>query len=83
MVKATRQRQASTPRITGIDGLTLASLRRRPSQQRGVQRVIDVLDAFERLLQRKRCEQITMDDLSRTAGIQIGSLYHFFPNLMK
>ena len=68
-------------RYTDVDQLTLASLRRRPSQQRGSQRVVDVLDAFERLLQRKRCEQITMDDLSRTAGIQIGSLYHFFPDM--
>lgn len=81
MGKAKRQRSANTPRITGIDRLTLASLRRRPSQQRGVQRIVDVLDAFERLLQRKRCEEITMDDLSRTAGIQIGSLYHFFPDI--
>lgn len=81
MAKETRPQQPTDPRVTGIDRLTLASLRRRPSQQRGVQRVIDVLDAFEQLLQRKRCEEITMDDLSRTAGIQIGSLYHFFPDM--
>jgi AcrR family transcriptional regulator len=61
--------------------LALASLRRRPSQRRGVQRVRDVLDAFERLLVHKRCDEITMDDLSRTARIQIGSLYHFFPDI--
>jgi len=79
-------KKKTTPRLrptryTDVDQLTLASLRRRPSQQRGAQRVVDVLDAFERLLQSKRCEQITMDDLSRTAGIQIGSLYHFFPDM--
>jgi AcrR family transcriptional regulator len=78
--KKTTQRPPPT-RYTEVDKLTLASLRRRPSQQRGSQRVRDVLDAFERLLRQKRCEQITMDDLSRTAGIQIGSLYHFFPDI--
>ncbi len=76
-----RKKTKPPPRYTDVDQLTLASLRRRPSQQRGSQRVVDVLDAFERLLQRKRCEQITMDDLSRTAGIRIGSLYHFFPDM--
>ena len=69
------------PHYTPVEQLTLASLRRRPSQRRGEQRITDVLDAFERLLQDKRCEQITMEDLSRTAGIQIGSLYHFFPDM--
>lgn len=78
--KKTSSRRPPT-RGTDVDQLTLASLRRRPSQQRGSQRVVDVLDAFERLLRDKRCEQITMDDLSRTADIQIGSLYHFFPDM--
>lgn len=68
-------------RPTDLEQLALSSLRRRPSQQRGVQRVVDVLDAFERLLAQKRFEDITMDDLSRAARIQIGSLYHFFPDI--
>lgn len=81
-----RRRQSAgvatrSPRRTDVERLGLASLRRRPSQQRGVQRVTDVLDAFELLLSRKRCEEITMDDLSRTAAIRIGSLYHFFPDM--
>lgn len=81
MPKNKAKLRALQTRDTDVGQLTLASLRRRPSQQRGSQRVVDVLDAFERLLQRKRCEQITMDDLSRTAEIQIGSLYHFFPDM--
>jgi AcrR family transcriptional regulator len=81
MPKTTRPKQQRLVRPTDVDQLSLASLRRRPSQRRGAQRVIDVLDAFEQLLVRKRCEEITMEDLSRTAGIQIGSLYHFFPDI--
>lgn len=80
-----RDRKKPSPskarRSTDVESLTLSSLRRRPSQRRGAQRVTDVLDAFEHLLARKRCEEITMDDLSRTADIQIGSLYHFFPDM--
>jgi len=40
-----------------------------------------VLDAFEDLLASRRFEDITMDDLSRKADIQVGSLYHFFPDM--
>lgn len=74
-------RSPRSPRSTDIDQLTLPGLRRRPSQRRGVRRVTDVLDAFEDLLASRRFEDITMDDLSRTAGIQVGSLYHFFPDM--
>lgn len=81
MARENASRRSREPRPTDIEQLSLASLRRRPSQRRGAQRVTDVLDAFERLLVKKRFEGITMDDLSRTAGIQIGSLYHFFPDM--
>lgn len=81
MASEHRPRRKRTPRSTDIETLALPSLRRRPSQRRGVQRVTDVLDAFEKLLVQKRFEDITMDDLSRTADIQIGSLYHFFPDI--
>lgn len=60
--------------------LEFAALRRRPTQARGVQRVIDVIDACEKLLQRRRIEDLTMEDIARAARIQIGSLYHFFPD---
>lgn len=76
-----RKKKTPRKRSTDIGTLSLAALRRRPAQQRGVQRVKDVLDAFEKLLREKRFEDITMDDLSRTADIQIGSLYHFFPDM--
>lgn len=81
MAREDASEAARAPRPTDIEQLSLASLRRRPSQRRGAQRVTDVLDAFERLLLKKRFEDITMDDISRTAGIQIGSLYHFFPDM--
>ena len=49
-------------------------------QARGRQRVTDVLDAFELLLGESRFEDITMEEVATTAKIQIGSLYHFFPD---
>lgn len=60
--------------------LAYAALRRRPTQARGVQRVIDVLDACERLLKRRRIEDLTVEDIAQAARIQVGSLYHFFPD---
>ncbi|MFM7274459.1 MAG: TetR/AcrR family transcriptional regulator [Gammaproteobacteria bacterium] len=81
MVSRPRTRRGRPARSTDIEQLALSALRRRPSQQRGAERVRDVIDAFEMLLAKKRFEDITMDDLSRTAGIQIGSLYHFFPDM--
>ena len=43
-----------------------------------MQRVTDILNAFELLLVNSRFEDITMEEVAATAGIQIGSLYHFF-----
>lgn len=60
--------------------LAFAALRRRPTQARGVQRVIDVIDACERLLKRRRIEDLTVEDIAQAARIQVGSLYHFFPD---
>lgn len=78
---AVKPSNQSPSRAIDVGQLTLASLRRRPTQRRGAQRITDVLDAFEQLLAQRRCEEITMEDLSRKAGIQIGSLYHFFPDI--
>jgi AcrR family transcriptional regulator len=58
--------------------LFLPALRHRPIQERGVRRVTDVLDACERVLRKKRFEDLTMEDIARAAKIQTGSLYHFF-----
>ncbi len=75
------RKKTPPPRSAAVGTLALSALRRRPAQQRGAQRVTDVLDAFEKLLRQKRFEDITMDDISRTAQIRIGSLYHFFPDM--
>ena len=60
--------------------MALTALRRRPAQARGVQRVTDVLDACEHLLASRRFEDLTMHDIAQFAQIQVGSLYHFFPD---
>lgn len=60
--------------------LAFSALRRPPTQARGLQRVIDVIDAYERLLATRRFEALTMDDIASAAKIQVGSLYHFFPD---
>lgn len=73
-------RSPLAPRFTPTSQLTLAGLRRRPAQVRGMQRVTDVLDACERLLARRRFEALTMEDIAQAAKIQVGSLYHFFPD---
>jgi len=64
----------------GVDKLKLDALRKRPVQVRGMQRVTDVLDGCERLLRTKRIEDISIEDIASEAKIQIGSLYHFFPD---
>jgi AcrR family transcriptional regulator len=77
--KKARGRSAK-PRQTSTNEMALTALRRRPTQARGVQRVTEVLDACERLLANRRFEDLTMEDIARSAKIQVGSLYHFFPD---
>jgi AcrR family transcriptional regulator len=76
----TTSRRRVAPRRARPGDLPFAALRRPPTQARGRQRVIDVIDACERLLRRRRSEDLTMEDIARGARIQIGSLYHFFPD---
>ena len=80
MARMKRRSRPAAPRRARTNELAFAALRRRPTQARGVQRVIDVIDACERLLQSQRVEDLTMEDIARAARIQIGSLYHFFPD---
>ena len=80
MARRARIYQQSQRRYTDVEVLSLNALRRQPVQARGVQRVTDVLDAFELLLRDRRFEDITMEEVATTAEIQIGSLYHFFPD---
>ncbi len=72
--------RSTVPRFTDTHDLALTALRRRPSQARGVQRVTDVMNACEHLLASRRFEDLKMEDIACAAKIQIGSLYHFFPD---
>ena len=54
------------------------SLRRRPTQSRGHDRVAEILDATESLLHRFQPEDLTTTMIAKKAGINAGSLYHFF-----
>lgn len=38
----------------------------------------DVLNATERLLRVRHFDELAMEDIAKEAGLQIGSLYHFF-----
>lgn len=78
--RALRRRRVSVSRRVRTTELAFAALRRRPTQARGVQRVIDVIDAYERLLRRRRFEDLTMEEIAEAAKVQVGSLYHFFPD---
>lgn len=73
-------RRRSVARRDRPTELAFVALRRRPTQARGLQRVIDVIDSYERLLAHHRFEDLTMEDIARAARIQVGSLYHFFPD---
>lgn len=74
------RRRASAPRRPRSNELAFTALRRRPTQARGLRRVIDVIDAYENLLENRRFEDLTMEDIAHAAKIQVGSLYHFFPD---
>ena len=78
--RKSRRGRALAPRRSRTNELALTALRRRPTQARGLRRVIDVIDAYEHLLQSRRFEDLTMEDIAHAAKIQVGSLYHFFPD---
>ena len=64
----------------GRTGGSYVALRRQPRQARGLERIGAVLDACERLVATHRHDKITIEDIAREAGTQVGSLYHFFPD---
>lgn len=82
MTKPRKSRRARSlaPRRSRTNELAFTALRRRPTQARGLRRVIDVIDAYEHLLENRRFEDLTMEDIAHAAKIQVGSLYHFFPD---
>ena len=54
--------------------------RRIPVQQRGEQRVAELLEAAATIFAEVGYEAATMRDIAGHAGASIGSLYQFFPN---
>jgi AcrR family transcriptional regulator len=53
-------------------------MRRRPTQQRGEERVEQILDATEELVLEIGTESITTNHIARHAGVNVGTVYHFF-----
>jgi AcrR family transcriptional regulator len=55
-------------------------MRRRPTQQRGEERVEQILHATEELVLEIGTESITTNHIARRAGVNVGTVYHFFAN---
>jgi AcrR family transcriptional regulator len=49
-------------------------------QDRGQQRIDDILDAAERVITKVGVDQASVNAIAREAGSGMGSLYHFFPH---
>lgn len=56
-------------------------LKRTPRQERGYQRVKQILDAAAQIVTEQGIGQLTVQNLSKEAQTSPGSLYHFFPDL--
>jgi AcrR family transcriptional regulator len=53
-------------------------MRRKPTQQRGEQRVQQILDATEKLALEVGTDAISTNHVARRAGVNVGAVYHFF-----
>lgn len=54
-------------------------LRKKPQQERSIQRLDAIIEAAVELVAEKGVGQLKMTDLAARAGVPIGSLYQFFP----
>jgi AcrR family transcriptional regulator len=54
-------------------------LRKKPQQERSIQRLEAILQAAVELFVEKGIAETTMSEIAQRAGISIGSLYQFFP----
>jgi AcrR family transcriptional regulator len=54
------------------------SVRRKPTQQRGEERVEQILDATVELVLEIGADSITTNHVARRAGVNVGTVYHFF-----
>jgi AcrR family transcriptional regulator len=68
----------SKPRRTAAQDKAVQ--RKVPRQQRGEQRVAELLEAAEAVIAQIGYEAATMSAIAQRAGAAIGSLYQFFPN---
>lgn len=59
----------------------LSAARRTPVQERSAARVERMLDAAAALLDASAGEGLTTSSVARRAGVSVGSLYQFFPDL--
>lgn len=59
----------------------LAAARRTPVQERSAARVERMLDAAAALLDSSGTDGLTTSSVARAAGVSVGSLYQFFPDL--
>lgn len=67
-------RRAARPRKAGL------ALRRKPLQTRGQETFEHILDATARLLDAAGIEGVNTNAIARAAGINIATLYQYFPN---
>lgn len=67
-------------RYLSMGSQTEIAPRRSPVQQRGEQRVAELLEAAAAIFAEVGYEAATMRDIAGRAGASIGSLYQFFPN---
>src|SRR5579862_4464992 len=69
--------QRSKPQRTAAQDKAVQ--RKVPRQQRGEQRVAELLEAAEAVIAQIGYEAATMSAIAQRAGAAIGSLYQFFP----
>ena len=67
-------------RYLSMGSQTEIAPRRIPIQERGEQRVTELLEAAAAIFAEVGYEAATMRDIAGRAGASIGSLYQFFPN---
>jgi len=55
--------------------------RRIPVQARSIERVNKILDTASKLMAKRLDEKISTHLIAREAGVSVGSVYQFFPNV--